>query len=335
MKRTIALLLTAVFVICVFAACGKGGEDAAAPEETLTQQSVTAASAEPADILTAYREYFEAEYRAKYVIIGSDTAGAGATGIYCAELADLDGDGIDELVIACSEKGTDEIVYKIDCLSCSDGQVRKLSSFTAFTAADNSSELYGGYNWPLEHIIYTFDYNGKTYVAVEYLTWVDTYDYGCRVYALEDGSFTEAANIIVPAIGTVGNRLAYSTALAPSMTVDNSDFDTAAFEGGEYVKSAYCSEDSYILFYIDGYENPAVYDKYYSNVDDAVVDFFAHFGIERGGFLKTNETAPDFALVRYEGCNIITDFGYWFSYDNDEPHVVFTDNSDLKQFIAD
>lgn len=251
-------------------------------------------------------------------------------GIQSVLISDLNNDNTDEFVVTYSQKNGDNVEMKIACYGYNENaddeqeeSVELIGSITASSQIDYiaQSESFHSAN---QSLVYSFVYNEKTYIAYEYISWLDAFSYQCNIYSLENGAFVEVANVYRDNGGSGGANYVYSTLLPSDFVINNEDFDFSACESGDVMQN-YSNDGDYILYYVDnessGYSY--VYDTYYASQNDAVLSLLNYYGIQKTSYV---DEEAFYRIVVPDNVEMIYTYLYYWEYGENDVYEKYEIN---------
>lgn len=249
-------------------------------------------------------------------------------GVHSALFCDLNNDDTDEFLVAYSKADNSKISFNVSCYEYNedaaqtpstdnetdtntDEAVDLMGTVTPFSEEDYTDNKKDVYHIPNATLVYSIEYNNKTYIVCEHISWLNTYSYECYIYSLENGVFVEISNLFVPDIGTTGIRIVYSSKLPDGLEIDNSGFDYSKAKDSGVAEN----DGNFVLYFCEGGNSDYIFDNYYKSEDEAVSDFLSYFGISKSAAVNYEDNIP--RLVCPDGAEPIFSYMYYFEYNDD------------------
>ena len=249
-------------------------------------------------------------------------------GIHSVSLTDMDGDGMDEMLVFYS-KHTGERLS--ECIACYEYDETAEHNVSQRGEYESVQELNLGLNADNESTaLYSVEVNGKTYYVYENRQVGMYGDAVVKIFVFENGRLVELANVYET------DWEVYSTNLPDSIEIDNSDF-FSYIPKVDYISDIFDGDTKYLYYEyredLFDEEPSAVYDKYYDNSDKAVEAVFESFGIKRNYSAKVRtEGATDRNDIELpDGAKAIYTYAGWF--EGDEMRSEIKDYSDLQRIL--
>ena len=323
-KKLIIILASAagafvlILLIIVLALTGSGSKPETASYTPAAQS--TEASEQNADVEAVFREYVTTALVPQYGVFDGNDPANRPLGMYSAQVTDFEHDGRKELAVAHTEKRNDDISYVLTVYGCDGGitegktaadVIRQEGSAVVCSVPDYTA--LSTEQLPTERSMYTFEHNGKTYLAFEAVSWLEGYEYEAHIFTVDGGRLTEVANLFHTNNG-IGYKVLYSNRLPEGMNKSNAGFPNVPETEDE--KKNYVDKGYIVLYYEAGMGSDYTYGNGYSSSDEAAKDFFGHLSLNRSTNVIGNDNAHgrEFSLDSSAGVNNIFSYLYYREY---------------------
>ena len=158
----------------------------------------------------AYREFVQNKIVGENGMFHSESANENAEGVLSVNIAQLDKEEGNELIVAYSETSGNRINTRIACYGYNedlllDGKTKSAVELLGIaTPIDETDYIKNNkQHMPNEKVLYTFTHKGNTYIALEYIAYNDTVcKYECHIFELEGDSLNEHSNMFVNTNGS-------------------------------------------------------------------------------------------------------------------------------------
>ncbi|MBQ5995183.1 MAG: hypothetical protein IJL63_04955 [Clostridia bacterium] len=345
-KKLIIILASAagafvlILLIIVLALTGSGSKPETASYTPAAQS--TEASEQNADVEAVFREYVTTALVPQYGVFDGNDPANRPLGMYSAQVTDFEHDGRKELAVAHTEKRNDDISYVLTVYGCDGGitegktaadVIRQEGSAVVCSVPDYTA--LSTEQLPTERSMYTFEHNGKTYLAFEAVSWLEGYEYEAHIFTVDGGRLTEVANLFHTNNG-IGYKVLYSNRLPEGMNKSNAGFPNVPETEDE--KKNYVDKGYIVLYYEAGMGSDYTYGNGYSSSDEAAKDFFGHLSLNRSTNVVGNDNAHgrEFSLDSSAGVNNIFSYLYYREYIDGiytKDIYSFKDYTKLSEFI--